>query len=373
MKKALISLAVMAMTLSTNAQNQKEFATANGASNIQLFKHLDIALTAGTEGIGLDVATPINDWAQVRAGFSFMPTFNYNMEFGVEMENVKPEDQNSTFDKMADLMENFCGVRPERHVRMKGTPKLTNFKVLVDFYPLKQNKHWHATAGFYWGNGHIANADVEPISMNSLVAVGMFNSMYKRCMGKEPLIDYGDISVYNEEIQNKFRSYGLINVPNGIYTHDIVAEQDIYWDYTYVNDDMETVHQKGDLRYKKGDVIHKEGETFRLSPDENNLIAANAFANAFKPYLGIGYNTSISKDKKTNIAIDAGVMLWGGAPSVIVRNPVGQDANGKVIYQNIDFIRDLRETTNNVGKYVDIIDNIVAYPVISIRLSQKLF
>lgn len=373
MKKAFIGIATLVLALTMPAQAQNEVAGSEGNKSIKLLKNLDLALTVGTEGLGFDFATPVTDWAQVRIGGTFMPSMKYNMNFNMEMENVSPEDQDSKFNKMADLMEGFCGVRPERFVRMQGNPKFSNLKVLVDFYPFKENKHWHATAGFYWGSGNFADALVAPISMNSLVAVGMFNAMYKRSMGMEPLIEYEDISVYNEEIQNKFRQYGLISVSNGFYSHDIIATQDIYWEYTYVDDDLNTIHQRGDLKYKKGEVIHKKGDPFRFMPDENNILEANAHANSFKPYLGFGYNTALSKDKKTQIAFDAGVMLWGGSPSIMVRNPEGQDANGKVLYQHIDMIGDLEGTKNKVGDYIRFAKNVVAYPVVSIRLSHRLF
>ena len=46
-----------------------------------LFNKMDVALTLGSTGVGIDVASPVTDFMQVRAGFSFMPKFEYKMNF----------------------------------------------------------------------------------------------------------------------------------------------------------------------------------------------------------------------------------------------------------------------------------------------------
>ena len=49
--------------------------------------------------------------------------------------------------------------------------------LLVDVFPFKNNKHWHFTAGFYWGNSTIGKAYNTTEDMPSLVAVGIYNNM----------------------------------------------------------------------------------------------------------------------------------------------------------------------------------------------------
>ena len=46
-----------------------------------IFQHLDVSLTAGTTGIGIDVASPVGKYVQVRAGYEFMPRFTKRMRF----------------------------------------------------------------------------------------------------------------------------------------------------------------------------------------------------------------------------------------------------------------------------------------------------
>ena len=44
-----------------------------------IFQHLDVSLIAGTAGIGIDVATPVTEWVQLRLGYEFMPRFTKRM------------------------------------------------------------------------------------------------------------------------------------------------------------------------------------------------------------------------------------------------------------------------------------------------------
>ena len=47
--------------------------------------HLDLGVTLGTDGIGIDLSTPVvKNWVNVRAGFTYMPRFNATMHFGFE-------------------------------------------------------------------------------------------------------------------------------------------------------------------------------------------------------------------------------------------------------------------------------------------------
>ena len=53
MKKILFSFALAVVTLTSQAQN--------------MFNHLDLGVTLGTTGIGLDAAMPVGDWLRGHA------------------------------------------------------------------------------------------------------------------------------------------------------------------------------------------------------------------------------------------------------------------------------------------------------------------
>ena len=44
-------------------------------ADYELFNHVSLGVSAGTTGIGFEVAAPITDQFAVRAGYSFMPKF----------------------------------------------------------------------------------------------------------------------------------------------------------------------------------------------------------------------------------------------------------------------------------------------------------
>ena len=120
-----------------------------------IFQHLDVSVTAGTTGIGFDVASPVTEWAQLRLGYEFMPRFTKRMSFEMTI-NGQParsydEDgnrQETRFDKLNNFMYSYTGFDMEDHADMIGKPTLNNLKLLVDVFPFKNNRRWHFTAGF---------------------------------------------------------------------------------------------------------------------------------------------------------------------------------------------------------------------------------
>ena len=65
----------------------------------------------------------------------------------------------SRFDRLAKTLKELTGYNVDNHVEMIGKPTMNNFKLLVDVFPFKTNKHWHFTAGFYLGPSQFARAD----------------------------------------------------------------------------------------------------------------------------------------------------------------------------------------------------------------------
>lgn len=370
----LIGIVAVGSAMAQSAEATKVDVNKGDILKNGWFNHMDIAFTVGTDGLGFDLAAPMTDWARLRMGGSFMPALTYNMNFSMEVgkETDSQAEKDRRFNKMADLMRDFTGRRPENTVDMTGDPTMNHFKLLVDIFPFKNNRHWHATVGFYYGSGAIAEAYNTTESMNNLVTVGMYNAMYKRALGNEPLIQYGDISIYDERVSAKFKEFGPITIPLGEFRQDIYADRDIYWDHTEMNG-MDIIHQKGDIRWHKGDLMYKAGDKYRMTPDEDNMVRAKAQANKFKPYLGVGYSTSISNDKRTQLSVDAGMLFWGGAPKITTRNPIGTDAFGSVVYQEVDLVHDLKDVPGKVGTYVDFLDNLGVYPMLNIRISHRIF
>lgn len=106
----------------------------------QYFDHLSIGPVLGTDGIGIELAAPIGDFVQMRAGYSFMPKFSAKTDVDV---NSKKTD----------------------HVEVEGKLNMGDAKVLFDFFPIKGHG-FHITAGAYIGKSEVVTArNTSPIPL----------------------------------------------------------------------------------------------------------------------------------------------------------------------------------------------------------------
>lgn len=110
-----------------------------------LFKHMELGLTLGSTGIGIDLAAPLCEFLQVRAGYDYM--FPFQKKFHLLLQN-----EESSLEAYSDM-----------------TAKLTmgNAKLLADIYPFKYNKSWHITVGFYYGPSQVAKLESSSESANT--------------------------------------------------------------------------------------------------------------------------------------------------------------------------------------------------------------
>ena len=329
MKKILFSFALAVVTLSSQAQN--------------MFNHLDLGVTLGTTGIGLDAAMPVGDYVKLRTGFEVMPRFNYDMNFEVEsFDGTGTSIDQSTFNRMADVLYGLTGFKVDQNVTMKGKPTMWNFKFMVDVYPFKNNKHWHFTAGFHWGPSKIAEAVNAQEDSPSLFAVGMYNHIYDVAYADwvldipTPLIETETTgAVYMDpNMEKTILSMGRMGIPIGKYSHDMTDAQ--------------------------GNV-HKKGETYYMQPNENSMVSVDARTNSFKPYLGVGYEGRLIKGNDNyKIGFDAGLMFWGGTPSIIT-------------HDGMDLANDVEDINGKVGDYVKLIKGVKAFPVLNLRITRRIF
>lgn len=302
MKKFILLFATLSTAfLSTSAQK------------VSAFEHLDIGVTLGTTGVGIDVATPLSEQFRVRAGFSFVPEFDVKMNFDMDGENGS--NVNSVADKFADL----TGLAIDDNIDMIGQPNIFNGNLLVDFYPIK-NVNFHVTAGFYVGSSRIASACNAIEDMATLVSASMYNNIYDNIEAGEPI--FGDVYL-SPELEEKFLSYGRMGV--------------------HLGNRVDT------------------GEPYIMEPDENSTVKVDVFVNSFKPYLGVGYGGKLAKNNDcVRIAFDAGVMFWGGAPKVVT-------------HDGVDLVRDVENIGGKVGEYISIAKALQVYPVLNLKLSFRVF
>lgn len=117
---------------------------ANADSNI--FNHLGAGFELGTTGIGFEVAAPITDYVQVRAGMAIMPSFKVkNIKVNVNVDDPQWTD--------LQTVTGYTGEKP-RDVKLDGKITKADFKLLFDVFPFK-NSSFHITAGFYAGKSQL--------------------------------------------------------------------------------------------------------------------------------------------------------------------------------------------------------------------------
>lgn len=334
-----------------------------------LFNHMDIGVTIGSTGIGVDLSMPAGNMVRLRTGFTYMPHFTKNMHFGVSVgEEEDKAIQQNRFDRLSALLKELTDYEIKNSICMQGHPQLNSFKLLADIYPFKTNKHWHITAGFYAGPSRIAKAYNAQKDMPSLMGVAMYNTIYWKAYYEQNIIEYNGSGVeLPPAINQKILEYGEMGMPIGRFKQDFYATKDMYYthdvyDTEHFEEDGNYVllHKKGEIQYHKGDLVYKQGDMYRMMPDNDIMIKAQAFVNAFRPYLGLGYNATFGKDKRSKLAVDCGVMMWGGSPKIIT-------------HDGVDIAHDLTNVNGQVGDVLRVIKRFPIYPVLEIRFARDIF
>lgn len=320
-----------------------------------IFQHLDVSVTAGTTGIGIDVASPIGEYVQLRAGYEFMPRFTKTFEFDVMIgdQPARQYDANgnrieTTFDRLSEMLYQYTGYEVDDHIDMIGKPTMNNFKLLVDIFPFKDNKHWHFTGGFYWGPSKFAEAVNTTEAMTSLLSLGMYNQLYERTNHPDK---YGDVvlveipdpknpdipfTIYmTQDMINMFQKNGRMGFSLGEFTHDVYD--------------------------KNGNLIHSAGDKYVLEPDDKGMVRVRAKSNAFKPYLGFGYGGRLLKGRDDwKVSFDAGVWFWGGTPDLYT-------------HDGTNLTKDVTNIKGQPGSYVDLLKTFKVYPALSVRFTKTIF
>jgi hypothetical protein len=341
-KTILLSLVILFTSVPIIAQQNDQQPKA--------FNNIDLNMTAGTTGIGVELSTKLSKVVGIRAGFSFMPHFLYNMHFTAQVGDTpesKYDEQGNRvetkFDKLQATMKDYTGFTVDEDLTMEARPKFYNFSVLVDVHPFK-NKNWYLTGGIYWGNSTFADSQVSQDDMITTLAVGLYNNMYTKSINNEPFYHVNNMDVYNEEMAERFISYGRMHYSIG--------------------------------------TLKSTGEQCYIEPDEAGYIRATAKVNPLKPYIGFGYSGRMTKNNDNwKIGIDAGVMFWGGQPAIYIDRTIETASidsdTGISSYsystETIDMTRDLKDYKNNIKSKMNFIKTLGVYPVINLKISRKLW
>lgn len=386
MKKFVLLLFVLSLPAAMSAQDN---SSVSKLAQKGILNHLDVGVNVGTLGLGVDVAVPVGDYVRIRAGYNYMPRFSIKSDFNVETRNGsisnliakvgKIDDKlaqygidiNSPgFAEYKEMFDKFRNVEAKDHVTLSLKPNLHQFKFLVDVLPFKNNKHWSFTAGFFVGPSTAGDA----------------------CnLEKETLILEG-INAYNAIYVN-YPEQGI----KGTWLHEEgKAKDDPFYRYGVAGFNLGTF---------------ADGDKALMVPDKDNKARAEMTISKIRPYLGLGYNTHLSRDQKWNLTVDAGVLFLCGSPKIYVDNvykidvsPIRFDESGKYLggigfdeddfyygdivgripgtyrygpygelRNHVDLAEDLHNIPGKVGDMVNTISKFKVYPNASVTVSYRLF
>ncbi len=394
----------MALSLTAGATAQsgaggQSFCSMLAEKNI--LNHMDVGVNVGTLGIGIDVAVPVGDYVRVRAGYNYMPRFNINTKFEIGTSNggsiqkfIDKKDRinyyldkfeidldDPEFSAYKSAVEHLNEVALKDYVTMGLKPNLHQFKFLVDVLPFKNNKHWSFTAGFFVGPSDVGDAINNGDDTRLLQFVNSYNTFYTEYLANG----------------RNFAGHGEVDKLTEIFT------------------------ENGMAGFSLGKFA--DGDLAMMRPGDDGRARAEMRVNKFRPYLGFGYNTHLSRDKKWNMNVDAGILFLCGAPSVYVDNVYkidkrwGRDAwntkeeweawkseqidpsveNYDIVRYNEDFdyeigptednqmylvdkplnhvdmVHDLHDIPGKVGNMVNTISKFKVYPNASVTFTYRLF
>ena len=282
-------------------------------------RHLEASFTLGTTGLGIDIATPLTPFMQVRVGYDYMPHFRHSATLALvsDLTAQAGADPEAAFANINALITEKTGAGIDNTLKLKGKMTIGNFKFLVDVYPLKYNKNWHFTAGVYYGERQIAEAAYANAGDANLRKVLYYNQLYDEAAEGDAI-----------------KGYGRLAVDLGSYANDVT---------------------EGAM------TLHKKGDAYLISPAPANSVVVKVRSNALKPYVGIGYGGRLIPNwDSVKITVECGAMIWGGSPTV-------------EMYDGTNLSKDVTGLPNSIGNLIKLTDKLVVYPVLSVRIAKTLF
>lgn len=108
---------------------------------------------------------------------------------------------------------------------------------------------------------------------------------------------------------------------------------------------------------------------YRITTDKNGNAEIKVKTNGFKPYVGLGFGRAVTK-KRFTVSCDFGVQFWGrpGVYAKAKKGLLGEPKEHRFKYTDLS-----DEDDKDLKDAIKTIEKISVYPVLSIRLTGRLF
>ena len=143
MKKLLLICATVLFGFSQSHAQLK-------AEDYEICNHVSLGVSAGTTGIGFELAAPLTSHFAVRAGYSFVPKFKYTQKLTLDEGNLAAFKVNGQY---------------VHEVELEGALNINNFSLLFDWYPFTSSS-FRITAGAYIGKSDLVTVTNKEPFMN---------------------------------------------------------------------------------------------------------------------------------------------------------------------------------------------------------------
>lgn len=250
----------------------------------EAFKHLGASVEFGTTGFGVNLSYPvITDRLIVTMGYNF-PTIPIKSTIDLNMKGkiLEARDMSQRYNLIKDIYGDFLKeiigeneynekfpeipvleARDSCKTKIKDVLNFKNFKVMVEFYPLNSS-YFHITAGFMIGNG-------EWMSISAQADPEVWD-------------------VYEKAVQaNKL-------YPN---IQAVASDLGIELDLTPI-ENLENVAK-----------VNVGKETYHMRSDCGGRIDKKLMINKFKPYIGVGFGSSVPTRKRLGFQMEIGAYYQG--------------------------------------------------------------
>lgn len=164
----VVSIAVALFSLPAQAQDTVE--------EFGIFDHLSLGVTLGTTGIGFDVAAPVTEYLQLRAGYDILSGLKYKEDIDYRAKG-----------------------QPTKKTEVEGKLHLGAAKLLLDVFPFR-TVPFRFTTGFYLGTDEIIKAE-------NTIPVTAFDKGEGLLIG-DYIVEFDQDGIAKATIKvNKFRPY----------------------------------------------------------------------------------------------------------------------------------------------------------------------